>query len=372
MVSKPVTPPWNDSSKNLVRDIVLGTSDAHFTVLTDGRGVFGAEHVEELPLYRGSGRGLGGFAPSVRQNARVVGLLLRPGDVEMQHFFFAPNPRTSRIVGAVRRLKRKNRRPAVHTVCSVPKRFERIDKLLFADITVAVSRYTAQRLREAGVKSVRHIPPAVPPLEPRLDADDRKRCRDRFNLPHGGPVVVFPGDYEFGQAAPNLADAALSLCERKPAITWVFACRIKTAAAREVEARLRDRLQPLEEAGRVVFLNQVDRIYDLLTAADLVVLPTETTYAKMDLPLVLLETMALGRPFLVADVPPLDELPVREAGFDVPPANARALAEAIDDALSDEERLIERGRRGAELARSRYDRGKMAAEYVKLYEGLRR
>lgn len=363
MVSKPVVPPWNDSSKNLVRDVVLGTDGADFTVLTDGRGVFHAGHIAERPLYAGGGR----FAPSLRQNARVVSLLLRPGAIDVEHFFFAPNPRTSRIVRTVHRLRRK---PSVHTVCSVPRAFEGVDRLLFADVTVAVSESTAARLREAGVRNVRVIVPAAPPLEPRFEPADKARAQTRFDLRDDAPVVVYPGDYEFGGAAQTVADAALRLHKRAPAPQWVFACRLKTPEARAVEAEIRSRLAPLEASGHARFLNQVDAIHELLAAADLVALPAATTYAKMDLPLVLLEAMALGRPILVSDTPPLNELPVPEAGWAVAPADAEALAERVASSLDDPDDLERRGRRGAALARERFGRERMAQEYLALYRSL--
>jgi glycosyltransferase involved in cell wall biosynthesis len=363
LVSKPVVPPWNDSSKNLVRDLVLGTTAAEFTALTDGRGVFGRAHVLERPLYAGRG----GFAPSLRQNARVVSLLLRPGPVDLEHFFFAPNPRTSLVIRALRRARPK---PAVHTVCSVPRRFEGVARLLVGDVTVALSEYTAGRLREAGAGDVRVIAPAAPPLAPRLDAGDKARARTAFGLAPDARVVVFPGDYEFGGTAATVAEAAWRLRDALPAVQWVFACRQKTGAARAVEERIRARLAPLEGAGRVQFRHQVDDIHGLLSAADLVALPADTTYAKMDLPLVLLEALALGRPILVSTRPPLDELPVPEAGFAVAPGDAAALAECLEGALGDVAELERRGRRGVELARERFGRERMSAQYVALYRSL--
>ena len=94
----------------------------------------------------------------------------------------------------------------------------------------------------------------------------------------------------------------------------MFACRLKRPASAEIERRIRSDLAPLEQAGRARFFNQVDRIHDLNAASDLVVLPAESTYAKMDLPLVLIEALAIGRPIVVADRPPLTELPVDRAG----------------------------------------------------------
>ena len=73
-VSKPVAPPWNDSSKNLVRDLALGLTRYAPAVMTrrgEDHSLGGA--VAADPVYPASA---GGFAPGMKDNARVMGRLL--------------------------------------------------------------------------------------------------------------------------------------------------------------------------------------------------------------------------------------------------------------------------------------------------------
>ncbi|MBN1946550.1 MAG: glycosyltransferase family 4 protein [Bradymonadales bacterium] len=360
MVSKPIVPPWNDSSKNLVRDILLGTDQARFTVLTAGAYTFGQPHIREHPIYKSSG----GLAPTIGQNARVIATLLRPDLGDIHHFFFAPNPRT----GAVVRLLRRLRHPlAIHTICSVPRDFGSVRTMLFADVHVALSEYTRSRLEQAGVPEVHHIPPCIPPLEPLLDQEEQQRLKRSFGLPDDRPVILYPGDYDYGNTASRVARAAEILERGRPKATWVFACRLKQPRSAAIEAEIRRGLADLVADHRAFFFRNVPRMLDLLRASDLVALPADTTYAKMDLPLVLLEAMALGRPVVVANIAPLDELPVGEAGFWVPPGGPSKLAEVISSALSDPSECARRGLRGAAIASSRYRRDQVARQYLELY-----
>ena len=362
-ISKPVVPPWNDSSKNLVRDLVLGTEDVDFVILTDGSGVFDLPHVTERPVYRGAGR----FAPGLRQNAKVVRQVLSKSKGQIQHFFFAPNPRTSSIIRGLRRIRRS---PSIHTICSVPESFERIGRALFADVHVAVSRFTEQRLKQFGVERVHYIPPSVPPLQAQLTEIERAAARAQFGLSSHGPVVVYPGDYSFSRAAFTVAASAKLLAGSQHEPTWVFACRIKDSASTAIEAEIRTHLAQLADRGKVLFLNHVERIHDLLAASDIVVLPAESTYAKMDLPLVLLEALAIGRPIVVSDCPPLGELLTGGAGVGVPPNDADALAGAIEGLLDQPGLLEELGKLGASWVNQQFDRTKIAAQYVSLYREL--
>ena len=362
-ISKPVVPPWNDSSKNLVRDLVLGTDDVNFIVLTDGSHSFARPHITERPVYRGAGA----FAPGLRQNASVVRQVLSKTKGQLQHFFFAPNPRTSSIIRGLRRIRRS---PAIHTICSVPQSFERINRALFADVHVAVSRYTFEQLSEMGVRNVHHIPPSAPPLKPRFSAAERASARRSLGFSARGPIIVYPGDYSFSRAAHTVAATAKLLADSKHEPTWILACRLKDATSQTIEAEIRADLAKLAARGRVIFLNHVEEIHDLLAASDIVVLPAESTYAKMDLPLVLLEALAIGRPVVVSDRAPLNEVLAGGGGLGVPPNDAPALAEAIEGLLDQPGQLEELGQLGASWVDRELNREKIAARYVSLYREL--
>lgn len=103
MVSKPIVPPWSDSGKNLVRDIVAHTPGYRFHVLvTRGAPAPFPDAVAE-PIYGDAGA----YAPSLAENLRVLRRLARPDRVPLYHFFFAPNPRTSTAARWILRLKRQ-------------------------------------------------------------------------------------------------------------------------------------------------------------------------------------------------------------------------------------------------------------------------
>src|SRR5437016_7334318 len=111
MVSKPVTPPWNDSSKNLVRDLATHLTHHRATVL------IGREHpaLAGVACERVYGRAGAAFAPALADNARVFARLLLGSRHELWHFFFAPNARSS---AAGRWAAHARRARTVHTVCS--------------------------------------------------------------------------------------------------------------------------------------------------------------------------------------------------------------------------------------------------------------
>ncbi len=361
MVSKPVAPPWNDSTKNLVRDIIAHPSALRFHVLTTpGFEPRGPAVVAE-PIYRNAGR----YAPGLRANLRVLGRLLHPRDHALYHFFFAPNPRSS---AAARLAMRLRRRPSVQTVCSLPRQIEGSASLLFAERVVTVSEYTRGRLEAEGVTGVRTILPGLPAVAP-LPAGDRRRTREALQLGEG-PVVLFAGDYEFSTAARTVAQALIRLGARRPELRFVFACRIKTPAARSEEAAIAAEIRAAGVGAQVTFLNEVEDMRSLVAAADLQVLPADSTYAKMDLPLVLLESLREGVPVIVSDVPPISEVVQGDVGMKVPAGDPEALAVAVGELLDDPQRRRAQGQRGVELVRTVFSSARMAEQYQQVYREL--
>ncbi len=351
MISKPLIPPWDDSAKNVVRSQVTRGEKYSYRVLIsktmpngiekDATALF-PDGVIAHPVYTVRGT----YSPSFAQNLRVLTYGLPPRGASVYHYFFAPNPITS-MAGRV--LQMINRVKTVQTVCSRPASFDNISRLLFSDRVVVLSNETRDRMIDAGVDEARinMVRPCIEPIE-RPSREMRRRIRREAGLPEEGPVVVFPGDYEFSSASQTVAGAVPLLKKAVKDITIVFACRIKTEASKAIRDRIRDALQQAQCLPWVRFPDSVPDMPSLVGSADAVIMPSESLYAKMDAPLVLLEAMSQEVPLVLADVPPLNELLEFGAGLGVPPGDSAALAAATGRLLENRilrEELGEKGRR---------------------------
>src|SRR6186713_38114 len=101
-VSKPVEPPWNDSSKNLVRDLALGMQ--RYDALAFGR-EGGETSLGRARLEPVHPAGKARFAPGLTDQLRVLLRLTLGKRADLWHFFFAPNPKTSSVARSVARLR---------------------------------------------------------------------------------------------------------------------------------------------------------------------------------------------------------------------------------------------------------------------------
>jgi glycosyltransferase involved in cell wall biosynthesis len=358
-VSKAIAPPWNDSGKNLVHDLACGLT-RHRPTLMVSPGAPAVHGARALAVYAGKV----GFAPALLDQARVFGHLLGARRHALWHFFFAPNPRSCIAGGVAKRVRGKR---AVHTVASAPRDPEAIVPLLFADVNVVLSAHTERRLLAAGLAPDRivRIPPAIVGLAEK-GPEERARLRAQLDLPASAPVVVFPGDLEFGEGAHLMIESARAL--RSDALV-VMACRLKTERARERERALIARASELGLASRVRFVGETARIHDLLACADVVALPSVDLYAKMDYPLVLLEAMSLARSVIVARGSAAEELGADGAAR-VVAANVEALTQEIEHLLADDVARDALGAAARVSVLTHYSVRVMAASYERLYDRL--
>lgn len=366
-VSKPIAPPWHDGSKNLVRDVASHLERTRATVLSTPefarRSTLG-ERVDVEPLYEAPGR----FAPPMMANARVLARLLRGDPLDLWHFVFAPNAASSFAAVFAKKGRRMLgfRGPVVQTVASAPRSFEGVGRLLFGDVVIALSEWTRGRLVGSGVTGVPiHVIPPCAQAPERPDEARVRALREAHKLV--GKVVVYPGDYEFSRGAKSFLEALPELARHLGAqeATFVFACRAKTPRAAEAEAEIRARVVALGLAPRVRYLGEVKDMPALLASASVVAFPVDDLYGKVDVPLVLLEALALGVPMVVATGGPLEAL--LPAAVGVSPGDEDELGAAILRLLSDEGERRSRAEEGARMYASRFTPDVVAKAHDALY-----
>jgi phosphatidylinositol alpha-1,6-mannosyltransferase len=116
--------------------------------------------------------------------------------------------------------------------------------------------------------------------------------------------LLYPGDLETSSGAEATAALAERVPSALPNLITAFAYRRKSSRAAEVAARLAARLP----ASHARFLENAPNILALLAGAAAVIFPVDDLWGKVDLPIVLLEAMALGVPVIVLDQGPLQDL----------------------------------------------------------------
>lgn len=365
-VSKPVDPPINDGTKHIVLTLARRLTRYSPRVMT-------TRNVRELgapllvdPIYDSANS----YAPSLVNNLRAARHLAFGAKTELWNFVFAPNVRSSQMG---RWLKAMRRVPVVQTVASRPKRFEQVERLLFGDVIVTQSRDTRARLldavaTESGANAhakncrIEVIPPPLGEVQvPSMD--DTTSVRRSLDIGLDVPILLYPGDLEVSHGARMVKAAASIIAARHPTAVVVFAYRSKTMGAATVAAELMRDLEP----SRVRFVREVPDIRSLVRTSAAVLFPVDELWGKIDIPIVLLEAMALSTPVITYHEGPLAELEGVETVRTADPLDLAAASLAFID---------DHGRRGqcieAQLraVQGNHDATRIAQAYESLYDSL--
>jgi glycosyltransferase involved in cell wall biosynthesis len=357
-VSKPLAPPWNDSGKNLPWSVASRLREHQAHVLIPRRYTPPEEAGVVPHRLLGMGRA---YRNAMTTNLQVLAKTLAAGSsTDILHFFFTPTPLTARAGKIIRGFKRK--KAVIQSLNSLPAFPELLPKLLFGDKVVVVSAYTAQFLEGQGLDNVVHLPPCVEPIDRATLAPERY-AGER-------PLVVYAGDLEFSRGALSVAEAIPHVLKQTE-VDFVFACRQKTARAQVVEQTTREILRSQRlPPDHVRFLGEVEDMPSLLAATSVLLLPVDTLFAKMDIPLVVLEAMQLGVPVILGNAPPLLELIETGATPTVNPEDPLGLAALIVRLLKDEAMAYELSEMGKALYHARYSPDRVVPRYEELYHSL--
>jgi glycosyltransferase involved in cell wall biosynthesis len=188
-----------------------------------------------------------------------------------------------------------------------------------------------------------------------VDSASIAAIRSEFHVPDGDAMVVLVGRLTRWKGQETLVEAMAKV--RAPA-TVVFV----GSGDEDFADELVRRADSLGVAGRIRFAGSRRDIPQVLAAADLAI---SASIQPEAFGRVAVEAMAMETPVVATDHGGSREtvIPGR-TGWLVPPADADALAQAIDDALSDRDRLARMGREGRAHVATRFSAKRtVEAEY---------
>ncbi|MBN2354047.1 MAG: glycosyltransferase [Spirochaetales bacterium] len=196
----------------------------------------------------------------------------------------------------------------------------------------------------------------------RPDPAARAATRRRYGLTSAETVVGLVGRYHPLKDYHNYLAAVSLIRKTAPAVRFatVIAGKGLTRENAELRASL-DRLPPRE---RIVLIDESDDVPALMNGFDVLCLPSRSEA----FPNVVGEAMSTGVPCVATDVGDAAYI-VGDTGIVVPPKNPRALAEALEKAVS--LTAAERTARGKAARRrilSHFSIGAVASQYEALYQ----
>ena len=229
----------------------------------------------------------------------------------------------------------------------------------FVDRLVFVSQAVADTFRQAGFSGAGTaiVRNGVEATQPTKQADE---IRQRLNVPDHAPLVLTVARFTPQKDYGALLKAARTVAGIIDGVRFVLVGDGPELAAMQVQAIA-------SGLGKtVMFLGLRDDVPDLLAVASLFVLPSRFE----GLPLALLEAMSLGLPIVATRIGGSSEAVGENYPWLVQPADHRALARAIIEALTDDDRRLQVGGTMRNRFKRYFRADRMGREMVALYRSV--
>jgi glycosyltransferase involved in cell wall biosynthesis len=192
---------------------------------------------------------------------------------------------------------------------------------------------------------------------------DPAAVRAEFGFAAEAPVVLFAGRLAEQKRIDDLLKALDLLQHVQPDL------RTLIVGDGPLRTSLEQTAHAYDLAGKVRFLGHREDVPRLMSAADLVVLPS----AYEGLPNMVLEAMHLGKPVVATAAPGTTEVVVDgQTGVLVPVGDTRSLARAIRDVIRDRELARRLGDAGRARVDALFRSETMVSQFASLFEQLAR
>lgn len=365
MVTKPISPIWDEGSKNLAFSIAIKIRSHKFHLMTckDTK----LPKIENITYHY--------FYPNSNLNTPKINLfnkirlfykIFSKKDIDIYHFIFTHRFSSSL---ASKLFLKFSKRKSIQTI-STPLTQSNLKRCLFADKIVVLSDWTKNKILNLGYKNVIKINPGVD--FKRLSKEKTPTIREKLNIPQEGLVILFPNNYSSERGTRVFLKIIKKLMDDFAEVRIIFACRIRDKKDVKEKKFLMKAVKNMRLENRIIFLDRVPYMFELINSSDIVIFPTFSQSLKMEIPLVLLESLALEKPVVISDIPPLNELfSKNEAGIKIKLGDAKSLFESIVKLIKDKNMRSNMGKRGRRLIQEKFDIEKIAEEYKKVYEELK-
>ena len=345
-ISRSINPPWTEGIKNTVRIIVENINNHTFIVPTKEEFSFNLENVEELPISKQEES----YTVPLKSKINLFKNLILNNNADAYHVFGMPKGYSSNIIRYISKRKKKK---TIQTLSNIEDKENK--KLYFADKIVVMSKYSKNKLKELNIGSE--------VIYPSIDLEDFTNIKD-YRKELGikkEKVILYAGDLD-KDTTQNLINIILNTPKK---IKFIIAIRDKTKEIIHNKQILKNKVKE-QKLKNVIFVKKAD-MPKLINTSDIVIFPVKKITSKLDIPMILLEALALKKPILLSENPLLKEILTHKAGYSL---KIEKFPETIKTLTQDTKTLKTLSKNCQTIIKENFDKEIMIEKYKKIYNSL--
>lgn len=372
LLTRPICPPWDEGSKDFAYTLAKHARDFEVHLLTCGSLADMADRADNIVQHLIYTSPKWNFGQKVRAYIFLVKEFLIKGgkDYNILHSFFTP---TKLNVFALKMCLRNKKLKTIQTLATLRDDIysdDQLKKIIHADLIITYSDYAKERLEKMGFNNVRRIYPGID-VNLFSPAPKKPELMEKFETNEDDFVINYTGEYVRLGDMDDIVSVFSDLAKENKKLKLHLAVRVKNQKDAEKKKEVR---QKFEEAGcldRVAFIDDGSYVMeDIFNLCDISIFPARTMAGKFDIPLVIPEAMACGKPVIASNLERLKYFLNDENSILINPGDRRALKDNILYLYANPKAREELGEKGMQFVRENFDIMKIVKEYEEIHRSL--
>jgi len=372
-VTRPLSPPWDEASKNFAYNLACNVTNHNITILVD-------EYIEDAPKHIIQKKIYSDNHFSLLQKVYLLRYLKRyTKEFDVVHLLFTPTKLNSWLMKKI-----LHRTDAINRVSTSPQIIQTVATLrddlysdqelknmLFGDTVITYSKWAQAKLKNLGFNNVTQIYPGFnlskfTPTPKNID------LMKKWNITNTNFVVTYPGEFVRLGATDLIVDALINIWNnpKNAHIKYLCACRIKNDADAQ---KKQDVIKKITDAGhinKITFTDTFPDVNAIYNMSDVIIFPVTNMSGKFDVPLAMVEPYACKKPVIASDLELFKEFSSDTINVIIPKENKNALANAILKLEKDSEKRKGLGENASTFAHKTFDIQKIAQQYEDIYSSM--
>ena len=366
LATRPLIPPWDEASKNFAYFLGREVREHDLTLLTTEESLSGLpSSAKQEPVFSSGYFGL-------RSKFELLRCLMRSKNAfDITHYLFTPAKLNARMIKLLAKPARGKTLQTVATLRDDLYSPEELQSLLFADRLVVYTDRTKEKLERLGFTNVTRIYPGID-LDRYAPKTKDQSLLEQFGFAASHFLVIYPGEYVRLGATDMLTESFIRYFRENPDtdLRFVFACRIKNEADAAKKEEVQKRFEAAGVLSYVAFSDTIPDMPALYNTADVVIFPVGDLYGKFDVPLIIIEAYACGKPVILSDLPEFQEFANDDFCVTISTGSGEKLIESLAYLKDNPENRRILGENARAFVKDRFDLRNTAKQYEEIYSAL--
>ena len=360
MVTRPIGEPWNEGGKNLAYNLAKNIKNNKINLLAKNDFNIKLKNVHLEKTFSSSNKRKISFLDKLRLFIRLIS----KDDLDCYHFIFTPELYSSLFSRFILTIKNKK---SIQTIPTLIRDKKFIKYLIFADKIVVLSDYTKKFLANRGFNNIIKINPGVDTNFFKPGKKDLK-LKNKLNLKNKF-VVLIPGELEKKRGTRVILKSIIN--QHNPEeLFFIFAYRKDNNNKHLKEKKVILSTLNKYKINNFVFLEDFSDIKNLINIADIIAYPVLDMNEKQEIPMILLECLAMKKPIIITDMVPLNEIIKSYCGKKIKKNDSYKLSQEILNLKNNKKLRLKMGENGRKMVIKYFNIIETAKEYEKLYSSI--